>query len=991
MSSCTVFNAHITDQVVQLSNLPRIASGSKEALQIRCNFCGKWEGCGKAAVFYRDEAEVYHVPIVDGLVTVPWEVLVDEGHFWLGFVGQDDLTRTTEAIRVEVVKGALTVATATPQDPTPDIYQQILAAYASTEANVETLCNNLEARFEAAIAVPGSFDEASVFEGTSSDGLVQVTIRSNGYVASARFEVTGMDEKISPEEPSYVTDFFIPPAYAPMTGAIAQNYSYFGDMRLEITSPDLVPSANGWSRVAILGSPDSMPSYFYCDATYGLAIPSLPELTDIRKGLYKTYDTAGDAVRAQVDDHDGRLIGLGENCMNLAYTVGSMEETVGNVVDQVNAMDEDVADHGRRITDLEKGGGTGGGDVSAVRFTEQELTPEQQAQARKNIGAGLPPLRFTVEKVGKNYESSKTFQELYEAYTEGRTLTCQYGGIELPLVSALTDDSLTFSVMTASLFEIRITINYDEELNNRASVFEGKTPSINIGDQTWGGDDEEWEVDFTDTINGMVDDKVGKLRIVNARDYGAKGDGVTDDTDAIQAALHYAEETSLPLYIPAGNYLVSKTISTYTRDSEKAKQSKALHIFGSGMNTTFTTTAEFEGEYVFYIDVYPTNWRSLQVRDFALTIHADTSGIYFREIGMKSVVENLWVINKCKENASVRAGIYCDSATVATFQRIKVWGNGKDSGMVVRGHSVRFVDCDVTYCKWGIYLSGGSNWTIDNCRIDENEYGVYQNSSNNILQDDRGYDFDGSFVNLTIKGNRFEHNHKRAIVLIAYGGGYLENSNITISNNYFTGLGTEVDGEETINRWAMQFARCNGVTIEYNYFKGDPDGDRRQNIQYIASVSNVVLRGNIAAKWYKDGVEVKSTSALCEEMCSYYGFVNDIEATQSTDRATIGVCGNRLQAIKTGGTIDVTYSNVFSVNDGVEVTGLKTSFGDVYYTQEVTLVANGSVTVKNTSTLKLNGGVDFAMGMCDTLTLVKLWVDSGTRWVEKSRSVNRAT
>jgi hypothetical protein len=342
MSSCTLFNAHITDQVIQLSNLPRIASGSKEALQIRCNFCGKWEGCGKAAVFYRDEAEVYHVPVVDGLVTVPWEVLVDEGHFWLGFVGQADLTRTTEAIRVEVVKGALTVATATPQDPTPDIYQQILAAYGSTEANVETLCNNLEARFEAAIAVPGSFDEASVFEGTSSDGLVQVAIRSNGYVASARFEVTGMDEKISAEETSYVTDFFIPPAYAPMTGAIAQNYSYFGDLRLEITSPDLVPSANGWSRVAIIGSPDSMPSYFYCDATYGLAIPSLPELTDIRKGLYATYDTAGEAVRAQVDDLDGRLIGLGQNCANLAHEVTEAHQRVTDLGENCANLAADV-------------------------------------------------------------------------------------------------------------------------------------------------------------------------------------------------------------------------------------------------------------------------------------------------------------------------------------------------------------------------------------------------------------------------------------------------------------------------------------------------------------------------------------------------------------------------------------------------------------------------------------------------------------------------
>ena len=42
MSQCTTFNAHIADQVLQLSNVPRIASGSKNALVVHCTFCGKW-------------------------------------------------------------------------------------------------------------------------------------------------------------------------------------------------------------------------------------------------------------------------------------------------------------------------------------------------------------------------------------------------------------------------------------------------------------------------------------------------------------------------------------------------------------------------------------------------------------------------------------------------------------------------------------------------------------------------------------------------------------------------------------------------------------------------------------------------------------------------------------------------------------------------------------------------------------------------------------
>jgi len=42
---------------------------------------------------------------------------------------------------------------------------------------------------------------------------------------------------------------------------------------------------------------------------------------------------------------------------------------------------------------------------------------------------------------------------------------------------------------------------------------------------------------------------------VNVKDYGAKGDGVTDDTTAIQAALDYVATNGGTLYFPAGTYM----------------------------------------------------------------------------------------------------------------------------------------------------------------------------------------------------------------------------------------------------------------------------------------------------------------------------------------------------------------------------------------------------------------------------------------------------
>ena len=55
---------------------------------------------------------------------------------------------------------------------------------------------------------------------------------------------------------------------------------------------------------------------------------------------------------------------------------------------------------------------------------------------------------------------------------------------------------------------------------------------------------------------------------VNVKDFGAKGDGVTDDTTAIQAAITYAETFNVTtnkggrrVFIPAGEYVISSTIT----------------------------------------------------------------------------------------------------------------------------------------------------------------------------------------------------------------------------------------------------------------------------------------------------------------------------------------------------------------------------------------------------------------------------------------------
>src|SRR5574340_1601544 len=45
--------------------------------------------------------------------------------------------------------------------------------------------------------------------------------------------------------------------------------------------------------------------------------------------------------------------------------------------------------------------------------------------------------------------------------------------------------------------------------------------------------------------------------VVNVKDFGAKGDGVSDDTAAIQAAVNAALASTRKVVFPSGRYLVS--------------------------------------------------------------------------------------------------------------------------------------------------------------------------------------------------------------------------------------------------------------------------------------------------------------------------------------------------------------------------------------------------------------------------------------------------
>jgi len=70
----------------------------------------------------------------------------------------------------------------------------------------------------------------------------------------------------------------------------------------------------------------------------------------------------------------------------------------------------------------------------------------------------------------------------------------------------------------------------------------------------------------------------GFAGIVNVKDYGAKGDGVTDDTVAIQNAIAVVPAAGGIVFFPAGTYRVTSTLTI--------NRKRALTLVGSGRGET---------------------------------------------------------------------------------------------------------------------------------------------------------------------------------------------------------------------------------------------------------------------------------------------------------------------------------------------------------------------------------------------------------------------
>jgi hypothetical protein len=220
---------------------------------------------------------------------------------------------------------------------------------------------------------------------------------------------------------------------------------------------------------------------------------------------------------------------------------------------------------------------------------------------------------------------------------------------------------------------------------------------------------------------------------ISVKDFGAVGDGATNDATAIQAAIDYAATTSGFVTFPAGTYLINTALSLV---------GKYVSIIGAGQTRTTikanaTLTSVFDINETSDVIVSPFVIQDLKIDGNNTT----TNGINVR-YRHQSVVRNVYIVNctngmtekdtwnNYRENVRIDScGIgfnlvgsnhnshwnRCTTTAFTTYGiKVQSLGTAADGNL-----ALLFSACDVEFGTGGGVYFNGSSATFDTCYLGE--------------------------------------------------------------------------------------------------------------------------------------------------------------------------------------------------------------------------------------------------------------------------------
>lgn len=312
----------------------------------------------------------------------------------------------------------------------------------------------------------------------------------------------------------------------------------------------------------------------------------------------------------------------------------------------------------------------------------------------------------------------------------------------------------------------------------------------------------------------------------NVLDFGAKGDGITDDTAALQAAVNAAMSQNKRLYLPKGEYLVSSTI-TVTNGS------------GAGLFMYGDTTSNFlvfpSGSTI----KYTGNSTAFQINGAASTVNILIKNLTFKGNGS--------AINAIKINAgwftTIEECVFQGFLGVGAAAIYLTYTTGSFVGVT------KIINCEFASNVTQVYFDKPDTNVIiiDQCSFYDHTFGILNGDGinsvvsrnvniTNCLFESVNAPYDifcyGGGQGWNIINNYFEQNDNTVnSPRILFGSGmiYPLNQAINIVGNVFSKqLGVAASS-------LISISGCNGLTVKSNWTGFPASGSANDRYSVIAT------------------------------------------------------------------------------------------------------------------------------------------------------------